>query len=88
MYTLIQPHNTSNTKGTRSYTNTTIPAFVVKSRFRKSYKKIKQKGRSVNSNVAFQQAKALTMKTLIFYGREATIIVLRTLVPFLILTNQ
>ena len=51
-----------------------------------SSKKIKQKGRSVNFNVAFLQAQALTIKT--FYGREATIIILHTLVLFLILTNQ
>ena len=53
-----------------------------------SSKKITQKGRSVNFNVAFLQAhvQALTIKT--FYGREATIIILHTLVLFLILTKQ
>ena len=57
------------------------------------YKKIKQNGRSVNSNVAFQQAHPLTMKT--FSGRETTIIILhnspvplRSLTPFLILLNS
>ena len=57
------------------------------------YKKIKKNGNSVNYDVAFLQAKALTMKTSL--GRETTIILLqnspvplRSLVPFLILLNS